>query len=504
MNPRPLVFALALFVGADACSSVRALTTVEALQNTRAARLHLRDGSVCVLENARLVSGQVVGYGAQYDAERALVRSGRFRVPVASIDVVVVDVSAAQSVDRAMIGMAVVSGASLIGTAACLANPKACFGSCPTFYVTDHGRERVQAEAFSTSIARALTADDLDDLPDVSPHEGAVEIEMRNEAMETHLTSRVALRVVHGPPGSRPYRDFHRERYDALQLLRPASSCEGETCGLLGARDGQEVVPPSDGRDLAARTSMTLTFAPPHQAEVALALTARNSLMNTWVFYHLLGALGRDAPAYFAALDRGDREALASLDRYREAFGVDVAVRDPDGSWRAVDTLPYIGPIARATRATRFTVRDPDASVTVRLTFARAHWRLDAAQLGAVVARDLTATTVWPTVTSHNLSRVDDPAASLRDGEAPLVTLPGEHLTLRFDTPDADAATGFFLSTRGYYREWLRDEWMRHENRDEARAALTAARATLRALAPAYATEDEGRLRGLFEESRIR
>ena len=41
--------------------------------------------------------------------------------------------------------LAVVTGVSLAVTAMCLANPKACFGSCPTFYATDGTSEVLQA-----------------------------------------------------------------------------------------------------------------------------------------------------------------------------------------------------------------------------------------------------------------------------------------------------------------------------------------------------------------------
>ncbi len=59
------------------------------------------------------------------------------------------------------------SGISLAVTAYCIANPKACFGSCPTFYLEDEGGrepERPQAEGFSESIARVLEARDIDAL----------------------------------------------------------------------------------------------------------------------------------------------------------------------------------------------------------------------------------------------------------------------------------------------------------------------------------------------------
>ncbi len=44
----------------------------------------------------------------------------------------------------------------------CLANPKACFGSCPTFYAWNGKDMKLMAEGFSSSILRSYEKSDID------------------------------------------------------------------------------------------------------------------------------------------------------------------------------------------------------------------------------------------------------------------------------------------------------------------------------------------------------
>ena len=488
------------------CNQQPALHAPSTVQGAgEAARVHMRDGSVYNLTSWRRDGERIRGRGARYDAERRLVREGAFSIDMENIAVVEMGETQVRGTDVSVAAMSVVTAGSLGVSAYCAMNSKACFGSCPTFYVARDGAWTVQAEGFSTSVARSLEASDLDDMPDAVPQDGALVVAMRNEAIETHVTRNVALRVVDAPEGSVAFRRFDTERFDAVGALQePVSVDEGVSLAALAARDGDEYAPVSDGVDLAHRTSITLRYPAAGRSRVALALTARNSLMNTYVFYHLLALHGRSGPEFSAALERSDPATLGALGGFDRALGgVDVEVHDPDGAWRHVATLPYIGPIARATRAASFEVRDPSAPVEVRLRFARAHWRFDAALLGAVVASDLPSVTVWPERVSGNGRDTDDAAARFRGEGARVVTLPGDELMLRFPLPEARGRASYFLAARGYYYEWTREEWLREEDLPLARAYLEDPSRALRELAPAWQRQEPDMARH-FEASRFR
>lgn len=499
----------ALRIAALACLSCQGQRTLHAPSTLHGTggevRVHARDGSVYDLDSWRRRGAMLSGNGALYDADRHLVRRGTFSFPLADVAVIELSEHQVQSSDFAIAGLGIVTAASAGMTVYCATHTKACFGSCPTFYVERSGLWTVQAEGFSTSVARALEADDLDDLPDARPDQGSLVIAMRNEALETHVTRRVALRVVDAPVGASAYRRFDREAFDALgATVAPVEASDGAAPASLAARDGDEVAFTSDGIDLASRASITLRYPPMHTRRVALALTARNSLMNTFVFYHLLALQGRRAPEFSARLERHDAATLGALGGFDQALGgVDVEVREGEGAWRHVATLPYIGPIARATRAAPFEVSDPSAPVEVRLRFARSHWRFDAALLAPVVASELATTTVWPDEVSGHGRDTERAATRFRGEGDSVLTLPGDELMLRFRVPETRGHASYFLSSRGYYHEWLREEWLRDEDLPLARAYLDDPVRALRELAPAW-QRAEPEMARYFEASRFR
>jgi hypothetical protein len=464
-----------------------------------AAKFHLRDGSLVVFDSWRVKGDMVSGTGRAYGVQRELVMRGAIEVRLAHV--ILVETSE-DHVDPAIVPMAVVTGASLALTVYCLANTKACFGSCPTFYVPNaQGGWTLQAEGFSSSIARIFEDDDLDDLPDARPRDGAITVAMRNEALETHMVRRVSLQVVDGPPNGAVYRRFGDGYLSVGASVAPemcASTARGAgapearddaSCSALAAKDAEEVALESDGEDLAARASITVIYPAPGKRDVALVLTARNSLMTTYVLYQMMAYEGRSYGDFQASVERGDPSVLAGLAEFSQALGgLDVSFRQPGGAFRKVGSLGYIGPIARATRALEFTVDDPSQPVEIRLDFARANWKLDAARLAPVLAEKLDAREVPAEVESAPGRDASRTAASLRGVGPYLVTTPGDSVVLQFRvTPPKEGGTqSYFLHSRGYYYEWMREEWLRDEDVGRARRYLDDPRSAFRELAPAY------------------
>lgn len=83
--------------------------------------------------------------------------------------------------------MALITGASLGLTVYCIINPKACFGSCPTFYSWNGNKMQLQAEGFSGAVAPSLEEKDIDALYFAQSQNGYLKLKMTNEALETHV-----------------------------------------------------------------------------------------------------------------------------------------------------------------------------------------------------------------------------------------------------------------------------------------------------------------------------
>src|SRR5262245_58155718 len=261
-------------------------------------KVHMKDGGLYVLERWRVDDAEVSGDGKRYLPDRTVVGTGNFRVPLPAVALFETNV-VHDSPSVAM--MSVLTGASVALTAFCLADTKACFGSCPTFYLGD----RLVAEGFSDSIAPSLEATDVDA---IGPSRGgAIELTMTNEALETHVVKAVALLAAPRPPGGRVFADEDGALWPATDLAAPerCRAAEGDCRAALAAADGVERESPADGQDLAAPETIELEF-PAAGGPLGLVVAMRQTLMSTYLLYQGLAWLGGDAVDWLARVsDRG-------------------------------------------------------------------------------------------------------------------------------------------------------------------------------------------------------
>jgi hypothetical protein len=480
------------------------------LITTRAVRVHMKDGDLYVLDQWWMSTGtQISGKGRHYDVLRNEPVKGQFAIEFDDIALFEVrNPGVLKPVGPGvLIGtMGLVSAVSLGFTIACIANPKMCWGSCPTFYVPGKDGWKLQAEGFSTSVARSLEDTDLDALPLARAETGAVTLEMRNEALETHVVRWLKLLEVHPPAGTTAWKTPEWDFIALGPLARPQACTSGpEGClDMLAARDGQDLYLPPSPTDLAARTEIVLTFPPPGKEKAAVAITARNSLLSTFVFYHTLALFGERAGEFVADLERGDPVRLLALWQFNALLGgIEVAVRSPSSdTWKPVGTIPFTGPIACAHTALAFDVEDPGKPLEVRLSFAFSHWKIDNVAAAAVEAGNLAAGVLQPSMVMRMGEKDSDALDSLR-GESPLVMLPGDAYQVTFEVGGEDEENAaYFLQSRGYYYEWMREAWLAEEDIEAAERILANPEESLRELAPLYGEFEPG-AEEIFRKSRI-
>ncbi len=450
-------------------------------------KVHLRSGQLVVLDAARITESptDLSGRGVLYSAARQRIRADSFRIPLDSI--ALLETNTAGSVHpfglTLMATWTVITGGT---TAYCLADPKSCFGSCPTFYA-DADSAVPAAEGFSSSIARVLEARDVDALYDARAGGGTFALTMRNEALETHAVRWVRLLAAPRPPGGRVLATGDGRFFDATELTAPTrcEAPEGDCLDAVRARDRRERRSTADSTDLAARETIELDF-PAAAGPLGLVVAARHSFVSTFVFYQTLAYMGRGAADLFAALERGDTALAAGVARADALLGgIDVAVRDGD-VWRDAGSFAEMGPIAADVQIVPLgEVRAGAGQVHLRLTLAKGGWRVDwlaLARLGAAVS----PVTLEPAAVTRGGAADSGALAALRDSARYLVTYPGDVYRISFTLPDHLRDPELLLDTRGYYYEWMRPEWLREE--DPALLALALARpdAYLHRLAPAF------------------
>lgn len=461
-------------------------------------KAHLADGSLLVFSDWRVDDGQrrLLGVAERYDQGRRLVDRGPASVCLDSLAICEANVL---QTSPAVGGLTVLSVATALVTAYCIADPKACYGSCPTFYAPgEDGTPLLQAEGFSASVAPSLEASDLDALARCRARGRTFALTMTNEALETHVVRQVDLLVAPRPPGGRVFAtpdgrflatDEPRPPALALAAAPALPATPADVTALLAAADGRERTSPADTTDLAARETVEVTFADGTPAgPLGVVLTTRQSLLSTYLFYQGLAYLG-DTAAPTLARARQLLEPADGGGTLGALLGrVTVAAAAVDGTWLPAGSVGETGPLAPNTYVLPL---PPGAArpVRVRLELARGCWRLD--RVGLVAVRGpVAATRLAPCEAARVRGGVATPdtaaLARLRDPARTLVTYPGDRYALTWDLPADGEGLELFVESRGYYLEWLRREWA--PDQDPARAArlVLAPAAMLRELAPEF------------------
>jgi len=454
-------------------------------------KAHMRNGEVYLLSEWTVAADEesVSGKGDRLDSNRKVVETSSFTVPLDSI--VLFETNVIQK-SRRIRALSVMTGVSATATAVCAAVPKACFGSCPTFYVTDGEKPLLQAEGFSASIAPALEATDIDALYRAAPGSKTLDVRMANEALETHVVRKVNILAIRRGPGQRILRTADGAFWTAEKVIDPTRCLapEGDCRAQIADFDGIERFSRSDEKNLAARENIDLEFECDDCSKLGLAIAARQTFMSTFLLYQTLGYMGTRGGEIFAALERGDKRLVDRASGMgRILGGIEVLIQNGGhngGAWVRAGEFRETGPLASDVQLIPLP-GVPDRNVRVRLRASRGHWRIDQVSL-VNLGKRVEAIRVEPSsVTSLPVTKdldATDARALLLSGEG-LATTAGDEYTFRFELPDGGDYE-LFLETRGYYLEWIRDEWIAEENLSRARMVLRNPRKALRVLAPEF------------------
>jgi len=446
-------------------------------------KAHMRNGDLFVLnkwgmDEARSV---VTGEGMHYDAWRhAVGESGMQHVPVDSVALFETN---HVHLSGAGVALTVVTGITVAVAIICATDPKACFGSCPTFYLD--GIDRPLAEGFSASISPSLEATDIDALPAAEFRPGRFRVTMKNEALETHVVRHVDVLAVPHRKGARAFHSDGGQFCMVSNLAAPSSATgdEGDCRAALSAADGVERFVGADSVDLSQKEIVHLAFAGPHAGKCALVIGCRQTLLSTYVLYQAFAYMGRDAGYWLSQIERGEIQdagnALAQL-----FANIDVRIEIAPGEWRPVGRVSEFGPIAVDQHAILF---DAPASWTgrVELEMTRGGWRIDDVALGDAGA-PVEPIRLHPTEVRRD-GKIDETArALLLDPARVLTTLPGDTYELVYTLPRRAASYDLFLESRGYYLEWIRNEWIAEENGALLSELFLDPHAGLERMAPAF------------------
>ncbi|MBI1807348.1 MAG: hypothetical protein HYR76_09895 [Ignavibacteria bacterium] len=461
----------------------------------------MKNGNLYVFDSwntdeARLT---IVGQATLYSTSREATGKNHYAVSLDSIALLETNVIKNSGSATAM---TVFTGITAAVTIFCISNPKACFGSCPTFYVSDGDSMRLQAEGFSSSISPSLEATDIDALYQARPSQGELIVEMRNEALETHVVRKVDLLVVPKLNGQRVFHGEDRQFWQTARIVSPISATapEGDCLSGLVAPDGKERLSLADDTYLGEKETIELEFPVGSGQRCGLVVGCRQTLLPTYLLYQTFAYMGNDAGHWLAEIERkklgGDQGTIERL-----IGGIEVFTQGPDEQWHSTGMIDEHGPLATDVHLVPLpNLNSTNNKVSVKLHMTKGAWRLDYVAL-AELSEPVKPIRLHPNILLRDNQEDQQAQALLLDSTKVLVTLPGDRYTLKYQLPDTGTDCEFFLESRGYYLEWIRKEWVEEENPFLLAEMFLAPERALRRLAPQF-KRVEAQLEDSFWRSR--
>lgn len=427
-------------------------------------KLHMKNGDLYLMNSWNLDSGKVTGKGQLYDYNRTLKKVDDFKIPIK--DIVIAETNSIKAAAGTSIMLIPTIAAGIFGIV-CLVNPKACFGSCPTFY-TNNGRDyQIQAEGFSSSVSSCLEENDVDALYNYKAVSNNLEILLKNEAYETHFIRNADILALPREQGNRVLAAEDGGFYEVNCFTNPNSILgeEGDCSENLCSFDGEERFSSADSSYLASKESIVLTFDNVSPGKKGLVITSRQSLLMTYIFYQGLAYMGTMAGDYYSKLERDTTTWKNLMRNTRGVLGrIEVYVGNSDNTWQKVGESGEFGPIASDIKIVPFNIKDHIPTLKIKLKMTKGFWRIDYLSmvniLNPVNPIRISPSEAYPEIDRKGSGIV----AILNDDDSLLVTLPGDNYLLHYRLPDDYNNYELFLESRGYYMEWMRKEWMDEEN----------------------------------------
>ena len=425
-------------------------------------KAHMKNGNLYIFQSwdTEGNGSTITGQGVLLDPGRDTLARGQTTLGLDSVAILETNVIKNSGAATAL---TVFTGITAAVTVLCITNPKACFGSCPTFYVSDGDSLRLQAEGFSSSISPSLEATDVDALSHAQARNGEVTVEMKNEALETHVVRHLDILAVPRRQGSRVFYGSDQQFWESTRLLSPvdARAREGDCLPALLNFDGDERFSRADEGYLAAKETVDVRFRIHRGRAYGLVIGCRQSLLPTYLLYQAYAYMGHDAGHWLAEIERKNlREQRGSVEE--SIGGIEAIVQQADGQWQSAGEVNEHGPLAVDVHLLPLPQLS-DTTVNIQLRMTKGAWRTDYVAL-AELSKPVLPIRVHPYSVLKEGKEDPEAYAKLLDSTQHLITFPGDAYALRYALSADSSNYELFLESCGYYLEWIRKEWIEEQN----------------------------------------
>lgn len=457
-------------------------------------KAHMKDGSVYIFSDTwreDSLTKQIAGTAKYFDFNRRLVSEGEFVLSLDSVALFETNSPLQNRDEEFSSALRLLTTTNLIITTICLTYPKACFGSCPTFYLhPDENFHYASAESFSNAIAPSLEYTDIDALGNVNVGESSFQLTMKNEALETHCVNSLELYAVPVAEGRRTYQSGNHTFFSCSKEHLPvrATANEGSILRELSFADKLERFSVSDSFNMASKEEIELEYRLPdnHSDSLGLLLDFRQSIMTTYLIYNAIAYMGDEVGDVFAKMENGAPYQERLKNGIQKILGgIEVYVKSAGYNWEYQGTFYETGPIAINTQLLPFPVTAEGKNINVKLRLNKGLWRIDRAVLTEVI-NEIQPEKYTATRIRRNEDDFPKAMAQLADPARYLISYPGDSFTMIFDSIPRHTEMDMFLVAGGYYWEWMRDYWLKEKNMSELRKMILRPAAYLREQAGTY------------------
>lgn len=513
-----LLIVLAMFLqGCSGTKLIRSFANNQTIKNPekhkKFLKLHLKDGGLYILDDWNISdsSDTIIGYGSLYNYKREKIRvipskssarnDPKERFSIVRNEVILAETNVLEYHNAHLAAISIVGVPMAVVTVYCITNPKACFGSCPTFYATENGQWKMMAEGFSSSISPSFEKKDIDMLYWADEPKDEVTIKLTNEALETHVIRYVDLLLFPKSPGELVFATEEEQFYRTSAIKNPISckAEEGDCLDLVKEMDRQERFSAADSKNLAQKEEIYFSFPNDNSPEKGLLIGSKQTLLTTHLFYNVMAYTGQHYGSLVAEVENGNTQSKNRIQKLWDKLGgIEIYLQKEDKKWVKIDEINEMGPIASDVHLVKLPPLKQD-KINLKLRLTKGLWRIDYLALATITAEEAPLR-INPSLVLNNDTTDQKAFVHLTDQDEPLVTMPGDQYTLHYKIPD-DCTYQYFLETKGYYLEWMRDGWLEEENLKKAAYAFYFPGRFMRKAAPEY-KKVEPFMEKIFWESR--
>ena len=457
-------------------------------------KAHLKNGDVCILTdkwNVNPDQDTIAGIGSLYDYNRKKLSEGNISIPVTNVAIFETNQKLLVKESSRIAPLVILTAADIALGILCITNPKACFGSCPTFYLNENQNVHyADAEGFSNAVSPSLEYADIDALNVQFVQGNSFSINMKNEALETHCVNDLKLLAYPVNGEQRIYQSPSDQFYLCENNYRPASvkGPEGDITSLLIDNDKQERTSLADESDLSTKEEIYFDFENiTNTDDLGLIISFRQTLMTTYFIYSAMGYSGDEVGDVFAKIETdGQTNEMLKNGIKKELGNIDCFIWNEDqNKWELQGGFYETGPIAINRQILPLRTLPAKDKIKIKVVLNKGLWSVDHLAL-TNIRNKVEPVEITPSRILYKDSVDSERLASLSSPDKYFISMPGDEFKISFQLPVENQNYDLFLYAKGYYLEWMRENWIKEKNLLKLRQMVQNPKKYLKAETKAY------------------